>query len=535
MSEFGNLVGFGKLAQDFEIEPAQRLRVASFIGKTRSKNQTSDQVVSIFPAAYMPEDSFAGHFGFGLKYEEIHLEFLSRLFSKAGPAALEAWIAEEPLGQYARRACFLYEWLTGQALGIPDRPAGNYVAAVPSERYFTRTDVVRNRRWRVQDNLPGTPAFCPLVRRSPELEAATAFDPMSELDKLDAEFGTDVLMRSASWLTLKESQASFQIEREADQANRIRRFAHVIAEHSGRITNPLDQASLETLQKGILGEAALRMGLRRSPIFVGQAGMYENIVHYVGPRYQDTPDMLSGLQIFEQVTRGASPLIRAAVISFGFVYVHPMRDGNGRIHRFLINDTLQRDGAIPVGVILPVSATIAHSTRERTAYDQVLETFSKPLMDRYVDAYRFGNEYVAEDGTPTNFYFDAYDDASHAWRFPDLTQHALYTATLVEKTICREMANEARILVRFDNATDRLKNLVEMPNQDATRIIRAVKDNQWQVSNRLMGEYEFLQDAGMRLRVIEAVQSAFEDRAPLEIVEDDKPGVSLRCVDERNS
>lgn len=524
MTEFGNLVGFGKLADDFGVEPAQRLRVASFIGKTRSENQTSEQVVRTFPAAYTPEDSFAGHFAFGLKYEEVHLEFLSRLFCKAGPTWLEAWIAQEPLGQYARRACFLYEWLTGQALDVPDRPAGNYVPAVPSEHYFTRTDVVRNRRWRVQDNLPGTPAFCPLVRRSPELEAATAFDTTRELDKLDVEFGPDVLMRSASWLTLKESQASFLIEREADKANRIRRFAHVIAEHSGRITNPLDQASLETLQTGILGEDALRMGFRRSPIFVGQAGMYENIVHYVGPRYQDAPDMLRGLQVFEQATRGASPLVRAAVVSFGFVYVHPMRDGNGRIHRFLINDTLQRDGAVPVGVILPVSATITNSTRERTAYDQVLETFSRPLMDRYVDAYKFGSEYVAEDGTPTNFYFDAYDDASHAWRFPDLTQHAIYMATLVEKTISREMANEARILVRFDKATDRLKNLVEMPNQDATRIIRAVKDNHWQVSNKLMGEYEFLRDAGMQLRVIEAVQSAFEDRDSVEIVEDGEPG-----------
>lgn len=414
-------------------------------------------------------------------------------------------------------------------LDVPDRPTGNYVTAVSPEQYFTRTDVQRNRRWRVQDNLPCTPTLCPLVRRSPELDAAAAFDTQSELDKLDVEFGTDVLMRSAGWLTLKESQASFQIEREADKADRIRRFAHVIAEHSGLITHPLDQASLETLQKGILGENALRMGLRRSPIFVGQAGMDQNVVHYVGPRYQDTPDMLRGLQVFEEVTRGTSPLVRAAVIAFAFIYIHPMRDGNGRIHRFLINDTLQRDGAIPVRVILPVSATIANSTRERTAYDKVLETFSRPLMDRYADAYRFRNEYEAEDGTPTNFHFDAYDDASHAWRFPDLTQHAIYTATLVEKTISREMADEARILVRFDQATDRLKSLVEMPNQDAARIIRAVKDNHWRVSNKLMGEYEFLQDAAMQLRVVEAVQSAFEDRDPVEIVEDgersDRPAI----------
>lgn len=33
----------------------------------------------------------------------------------------------------------------------------------------------------------------------------------------------------------------------------------------------------------------------------------------------------------------------SAVASFGFVYIHPLADGNGRVHRFLINDVLRRD------------------------------------------------------------------------------------------------------------------------------------------------------------------------------------------------
>jgi hypothetical protein len=516
-----NIVGFGKLAVDFDIKTAQPLRTLSYIGKSRSETQTNHQVLRVFPAAYQPDDTFAGHFEFGLKYEEIHLEFLSRLFGKLDPQGLEAWIGDEPTGQYARRAGFLYEWLTAKQLAVPDRPVCNYVDAIPADQYLTRAEAQRNRRWRMQDNLPGTAAFCPLVRLTRDLQAASAFDTQAALDRLDVEFGTDVLMRSASWLTLKESQASFLIEREADKSDRIKRFAHVIAEHSGRIQNPLDLRSLETLQQGILGDNALRQGRRRSPIFVGQETMHQNIVHYVAPRYEDAPAMLQGLQTFEEATRNASPLIRAAAIAFAFIYIHPMRDGNGRIHRFLINDTLQRDKAIPVGVILPVSATITHSTRERADYDRVLEAFSKPFMDRYSTAYRFGDQYIAEDGTPTNFYFDAYEDASHAWRFPDLTQHAIYTAALVNKTITREMANEARILVRFDHATSRLKDLVEMPNQDAGRIIRSIKDNHWQVSNKLSGEYPFLQEEAMQLRAVEAIQSAFEDREAVEIADDD--------------
>lgn len=81
---------------------------------------------------------------------------------------------------------------------------------------------------------------------------------------------------------------------------------------------------------------ALGLGLRLSPVFVGQATLRENLVHYVAPPFAQAPHILDGLSTFEAVTRGAEPLVRAAVIAFGFVYIHPMRDGNGRLHRFLI-------------------------------------------------------------------------------------------------------------------------------------------------------------------------------------------------------
>ena len=141
--------------------------------------------------------------------------------------------------------------------------------------------------------------------------------------------------------------------------------------------------------------------------------------------------MLEGLQAFEQSTRGRESLARAAAIAFGFVYLHPMSDGNGRIHRFLINDTLLRDQAIPAGVILPVSATITSVREFGHGYDRVLEVFSRPFMRRYDAAYRFGQMSEYEDGVRSNFVFDAYDDANAAWRYPDLTEHAIYTAQLV--------------------------------------------------------------------------------------------------------
>lgn len=74
------------------------------------------------------------------------------------------------------------------------------------------------------------------------------------------------------------------------------------------------------------------------------------------------------------------------------------------------------------------------------------------------------------------------------------------------------MADEARVLVIFQRAQDRLKEVLEMPDQDANRIIRSIKENGWVVSGKLKKGYPQLEDERMAERIVEAVRSAFEDR-----------------------
>jgi hypothetical protein len=504
------LIGFNALAKRHKIHLAQPLRVKSIIGSTRTIREANDHLDNQYPTNYQPEDSFIGHFEFGLKYEEIHLEFFARLFAAIGPEPIEAWCQKAPYGQYARRTGFLYEWLTGQRLNVPDVDNGAYCTVLPAQSYLVRSTPERVKRWRVNNNLPGTVDFCPIVRRTPAVQNAIEFDLKTALKALDQQFVADILMRTASWLTFKESRASFLIEKESEQTDRVQRFAHVIAQHCGHIENPLSSDSLRTLQAGILGDDALGLGLRLSPVFVGQATLREDLVHYIAPPFAEVPHMLNGLSSFETITRGAEPLARAAVIAFGFVYIHPMRDGNGRLHRFLINDSLIRDQAIPPDVILPISATITSSIDFRAGYNKTLDSFSKPFMQRHAAAYRFGPIETFADGTRSNFIFDAYEDALFAWRYPDLTAHVLYTGTVVAHTVLTEMAEEARVLVRFQCAQQQLKEVLEMPDQDANRIIRSLKDNNWQLSGKLKKEYPQLTVAVTAERVIEAVRSGFE-------------------------
>ena len=446
---------------------------------------------------------------FAFKHEGVHLEFLSRLFEVTPAAELESWVANEPTGQYARRAGFFYEYLTGRQLDFSGVVTGNYVTALDGEAYLVAAQPTNNQRWRVRDNLPGSREYCPIVRRTARVRQAEQYSCAQHLQDLEAEFGSDVLQRSAVWLTIKESRASFAIEHEEQYADRVRRFAAAMERWCGQHDDPLSEAALGQLQAQILGPRATRYGVRRSPVFVGEVDGFTEVVHYIAPHWDDAPSLLSGLRGCALRTAGASPLVRAAVLSFGFVYIHPMSDGNGRISRFLVNDVLRRDKAVPEPFILPVSATITSSVINRRGYDQVLELFSKPLMRRYADAWRFGAEQVAEDGVHFNLQFDGYGDALPAWRYPDMTDHVEYLADVVRITIEQEMRKEAGYLRSLRLAREHVKQVIEGPDGDIDRIIRSVRDNGGKISNKLLKEIPALADGQLAKEVAAAIQRAF--------------------------
>ena len=502
-------IGYRWLAERYNVSAVQPFRAQSAIAGSRATVREGGYVREFYTPVARPANTLAGHLAFALKHEGIHLEFLARLFEVAPAADLEAWIAAEPTGQYARRAGFLYEYLTGRQLAFPGVATGNYVTALDEKTYLTASQPVNNPRWRVRDNLPGTRDYCPLVLRTARVRQAEQYDCAQHLADLEVEFGADVLQRSAIWLTIKESRANFAIEHEEQHVDRVRRFAAVMEQRCGQYEEPLSEGALGALQAQILGPRATRYGVRRSPVFVGEVDGFTEVVHYIAPHWNDAPALLSGLREFASRTAGASALVRAAVLSFGFVYIHPMSDGNGRISRFLINDVLRRDQAIPAPFVLPVSATIISSIVNRRGYDQVLELFSRPLMRKYAEAWRFGAEQVAEDGVHYNLQFDAYQDALPAWRYPDMTDHVEYLAEVVQTTIEREMRKEANYLRNLRMARERIKMVIEGPDGDIDRILRSVRDNGGKVSNKLLREFPILADKAMTNEVEAIIQAVF--------------------------
>lgn len=509
-----NLAGGAWLVATYGIELVIPLAVQSRIGGRRATYKADGIRTETFVESMRPRATLRGHLTFHFKHEEPHLEFLSRLFERVDSAELITWIEDEPGGQYARRAGFLFEWLTDGHLQVDTPIAGPYVDVVDPRKVVaaSRGRSVRNRRWRVDNNLPGTPALCPIIRKNAGFNQAVAVDLRRLLNDLVSEFGEETLLRSAVWMTLRESKASFAIEGEADQSDRIQRFADVLARRLGKGAVPLDDTALATLQSAILGTRTTlqSFGIRQSPVFVGEVVRHQEVVHYAAPPPEDLHAMLSGLAVFWERTQGQSAIMRSAVLSFGFIYLHPLADGNGRVHRFLINDVLRRDGVVEEPLILPVSALITHDAAERRAYDQILDTVSRPLMSALADAYEFAPvQTTYPDGIRSNFVFHGAALARSVWRYPDLTPHVRYMADVLARTIRDEMREESQYLRSHAQARAAIKEIVEMPDPQIDRIIRSVEANQGALSNTLAGEMPVLTEPGIWDAVVKTVQQAF--------------------------
>ena len=504
--------GYKWLSDEYGVAPVQPFRVRSVIGSVRSSVASNGFTVKTYPAHYQPDATLRAQLTFALKHEGVELDFLNRLFEATGPEPLTKWSLDEPTGAYARRCGFLYEWLTNSILDEVGDAGGNYVDLLDPSQYLTAKVPDKVRRWRINNNLPGTRAFCPMV----DIRAQGPADPTplrTEIDNMVAQFGTETIERAVNWLTLKESKASFAIESEGKEVDRIRRLALAMSTHCGKIESALTEEGMLMIQQAVMGDKLVgaKLGIRRSPVFVGHTNStFEPVIDYLAPHYDNVPEMLDGLRAFELRTRGQNPLLRAAALSFGFVYIHPLGDGNGRLSRFLINDILRRDGFLPAPVILPVSAVISETATRRAAYDSALEHLSRPLMARMDALCKFSANVRHQDGVESNLHVADWNQGLSTWRYADLTFQSEYLVEVIRHSILHGLKDEAVYLLRYDNACASLKEIIEGRDEDYATIIRSLVTNM-EVSGKLRKMYPgVFSDENLATRIQRAVFKAFE-------------------------
>lgn len=493
-----HLLGYQWLIQRYDLPP-HPLSLSSSLGtRLRERRGEDGSTHRELPPQYVPSPTLAGHLEFALKHEGVHPAVLFDLFRCCGPEPIREKVQTHPSGKFARLMGFYYELLTGEQLDPELAIGGNYIDALDPERYFVAPKPVRNRRWRVWDNLLGDGNYWPLLRRTEALEEALAVPLQEELEGLVNEFPPELFRRASDYLYLKETRSSYGIEQEPmPPEDRTGRFVALLREAGTEDPERLwMEEELARKQNMIVDPRYAESGFRTNQNYVGETRMdYTQKVHYACPPPQWVEEMVGGLAGAAMRMEGLPAIVRAAAVAFGFVFIHPFEDGNGRLHRFLIHDVLHRDGFAGPGVMLPVSATMLRRMNE---YDKVLEHYSRPLMERL--AYEMDEEErltIMHPETVESYY-----------RFPDLTSQAEYLAATIAVTVREDFAEELRFLQGYDTARKEVREIVDMPDRKLDLLLRLLRQNGGVLSKAKRGVFSELTDGELE-QIQDVVSTAF--------------------------
>ena len=218
---------------------------------------------------------------------------------------------------------------------------------------------------------------------------------------------------------------------------------------------------------------------------------------HISARPEDLPDLISGMAEFDRTAAGhLDPVIAAAVLAFGFVFVHPFEDGNGRIHRYLIHHVLGRRGFNPPGLVFPVSSAILDKI---DAYRRVLEAYSARVLPA-----------VQWEPTPRGN-VRVLNDTGDFYRFFDATPQAEFLFECVRKTIEEDLPAETEYLRRYDAFRAGVEAIVDMPEQTVDLLFRMLRQNNGSLSQRAR-QREFRQLTNDEALAVEALYGrAFAD------------------------
>jgi len=397
-----------------------------------------------------------------MRYEPLDVGVIAAAFQKIPRPEMENWVRSEYIGKYVRRAWYLYELLTGNTLDVPDVPPTNSVLLLDPALHVT-TAGTRIRRQRVIDNLLGDRGYCPTIRRTEALEAAMARGLEAEAKKIVEDCDPIVLRRAVHYLFSKETKSSFAIEGEKPSSERTERFLQALT-HAPEFDTSSTAAFVE-LQNTIVDARYAQKDWRMGQNYVSETGYhYVELVHFVCPKPEDVGPLMDGWKrMVARVEKDRVDAVCAAALTgFGFVFVHPFEDGNGRIHRFLIHHSLAKLGYTPQGIVFPVSAVML---RNLAKYDKALTAFSgriRPFVEYRMDE--------PQRMTVLN-------ETKNLYQYFDATRQAEYLYQCVAETIEKDLREAIGFIQRYDHALDETKEIVDMPDKRASLLVRLIMQN----------------------------------------------------------
>ncbi len=215
---------------------------------------------------------------------------------------------------------------------------------------------------------------------------------------------------------------------------------------------------------------------------------------HISARPDDLKALMTGLiETYELLCKDDfDAVLIATLIAFGFVFIHPFEDGNGRIHRYLFHHVLAENDFVPKGLIFPVSAVILERIDE---YRKILEHFSKPRLD------------LIEWRPTENNNVEVLNETIDLYRYFDATNQAEFFFECVEETVNKTLPDEVEYLKKYDLLNEFIKNYIDMPDNLVDLLIRFLSQNNGKLSKRgQKKEFAKLTD-----REIQAIEQKYEE------------------------
>ena len=260
-----------------------------------------------------------------------------------------------------------------------------------------------------------------------------------------------------------------------------------------------EKARLVDLQNSIVDPRFKDSDYRTNQNYVGEsvAWQKEN-VHFACPKPEDIASLMEGLiTAHERMDEGGvPPVLHAAAIAYGFVFLHPFEDGNGRIHRFLIHNILARRSFTPEGIMFPVSASMLKNASD---YDASLEAFSRQLMP------------LIEYSLDENGRMTVENDTVTWYAYIDMTPQVEALFKFIEHTIDTELVEELSFLAKYDETKKAIQGIIDMPDRLIDLFIRFCLQNNGRLSARKRNShFESLSNDEIT-RIEQVIQNAYED------------------------
>ena len=457
-----NPLGYAWLIEHFSL-PHQYLAVVCCSAKISSINKEASS--QFYPVSYRPHnDTTVDHLTFALKYESLNLSCLTAVFrQKAVKSEIEQALHANPTSKYNRLMGFYFELLTYQTLEVPDLSTGNYVDAVDAKRYYVAPPQ-RERKFRVNNNLVGNGWLSALMTRNAGL---IGNDELCDLARKPlAHHSMELLARATHYLIALETKSTNEIEAETLTPGKQMKFMFALESINH---DDLTKEKLIATLNIIKDKHYQEFDYRYQQNYLGKSGRGYASVNYVPPKPGDAHNLMGHwFTLRERVLSSDMPAIaKAAALSSSFVYIHPFMDGNGRLSRYIMQDTLYRDKVIDQQCALPLSSGIL---KDIGGYYRLLSETSRLIMKSV--------HFELLD----NYSVTVLNDTAELYRHLCFDAHASYLSDVSRKVAVELIPDELEKLQQFDRLMEHLNESLDLSEKDLGLIANLLIGSQGKIS-----------------------------------------------------